>query len=62
MSGLSRQRVNVAWSDLAEVVVQFVAATPGAIGYVNETAVTSSLRVIFYLQQTMSGGEKKAMS
>jgi ABC-type phosphate transport system substrate-binding protein len=40
--------------DSEEAVVQFVATTPGAIGYVSETAVTSSLRVLFYLPQTMS--------
>jgi ABC-type phosphate transport system substrate-binding protein len=45
--------------DSEEAVVQFVATTPGAIGYVSETAVTSSLRVLFYLPQTMSLGEKK---
>jgi len=45
--------------DSEEAVVQFVATTPGAIGYVNEATVTNSLRVLFYVPQTMSLGEKK---
>ncbi|MGE0824621.1 MAG: hypothetical protein AB7P18_21210 [Candidatus Binatia bacterium] len=48
--------------DSEEAVIQFVLSTPGAIGYVDESAVTTQVQVLLYVSRPHAANSDKAVS